>query len=309
MWLPMWVFDGNGFTMACLAVWIRNVALRWGSSATVRRSGVADATASNGSSQHVRISVATSGTDFTAPEADFAALTEVSDPIRSPRRRPRIRCRHREAKAATCSFRAPRHLQRTIVLLLVGSIAELRHAQRDCEAGIDRGRRFGRSRRDGPARRKKGSHRLLQGSGHACARSRTNSPTRLHGDLRVTQSQAGRPPSGVFFCRVLAISTRMNDAAVISVLIAAMVGSISSRSAVNIRLVSGWYWPPEMNRPTTVSSIAEMKAKMLPVSTLALICGSVTAKKLRKRLMPRLRATISCAGSKLCKPATTEVMT
>jgi hypothetical protein len=22
MWLPMWVFDGNGFTMACLAVWI-----------------------------------------------------------------------------------------------------------------------------------------------------------------------------------------------------------------------------------------------------------------------------------------------
>src|SRR5258707_11800054 len=29
MWLPMWVFDGNGFTMACLAVWIRNIALRW----------------------------------------------------------------------------------------------------------------------------------------------------------------------------------------------------------------------------------------------------------------------------------------
>jgi hypothetical protein len=28
MWFPMWVFDGNGFTMACLAVWIRNVALR-----------------------------------------------------------------------------------------------------------------------------------------------------------------------------------------------------------------------------------------------------------------------------------------
>jgi hypothetical protein len=26
----MRVFDGNGFTMACLAVWIRNVALRLG---------------------------------------------------------------------------------------------------------------------------------------------------------------------------------------------------------------------------------------------------------------------------------------
>jgi hypothetical protein len=29
MWLPMWVFDGKGFTMAYLAVWIRNVALRF----------------------------------------------------------------------------------------------------------------------------------------------------------------------------------------------------------------------------------------------------------------------------------------
>jgi hypothetical protein len=51
MWLPMWVFDGNGFTMACLVVWIRNVALRWGSSAMTMRSGAVDATASNGSSQ------------------------------------------------------------------------------------------------------------------------------------------------------------------------------------------------------------------------------------------------------------------
>jgi hypothetical protein len=43
----------------------------------------------------------------------------------------------------------------------------------------------------------------------------------------------------LFFCRVLAISTSRNEAAVISVLIEAMVGSISSRSAVNMRLVSG----------------------------------------------------------------------
>jgi hypothetical protein len=27
MWLPMCVFDGNGFTVACLAVWIRRRAL------------------------------------------------------------------------------------------------------------------------------------------------------------------------------------------------------------------------------------------------------------------------------------------
>jgi len=38
-----------------------------------------DATASNGSSQRARISVATSWTDFTAPEADFAALIRVAD--------------------------------------------------------------------------------------------------------------------------------------------------------------------------------------------------------------------------------------
>src|SRR5260370_29035995 len=74
MWLPMWVFDGNGFTMACLAVWIRNVAQRWGSSAMAGRSGAAYGTASNGSSQFCRISVATSGTDFISPQADFAAL-------------------------------------------------------------------------------------------------------------------------------------------------------------------------------------------------------------------------------------------
>jgi hypothetical protein len=37
-----------------------------------RRSGVVDATASNGSINVARISVATSGTDFTAPKADFA---------------------------------------------------------------------------------------------------------------------------------------------------------------------------------------------------------------------------------------------
>jgi hypothetical protein len=39
--------------MACLAVRIRNVALRWGSSAMTMRSGAVDATASNGSSQRL----------------------------------------------------------------------------------------------------------------------------------------------------------------------------------------------------------------------------------------------------------------
>src|SRR5580704_11666148 len=54
MWLPMWVFDGNGFTMACLAVLIRNVALRLGVFQKTMRSGVVDATASDGSGQRCR---------------------------------------------------------------------------------------------------------------------------------------------------------------------------------------------------------------------------------------------------------------
>src|SRR6202043_577669 len=47
----LWVFDGNGFTMACLAVRIRNGCPAWGDfrNDDAVRSG--DATASNGSSQ------------------------------------------------------------------------------------------------------------------------------------------------------------------------------------------------------------------------------------------------------------------
>src|ERR1700692_3323664 len=74
MWLPMRVFDGSGFTMACLAVLIRNVALRWGSSTRrcgqeqwMRRHPTAPVNVAG-------ISVATFGADFTAPEADFGAL-------------------------------------------------------------------------------------------------------------------------------------------------------------------------------------------------------------------------------------------
>src|SRR5580700_5236899 len=69
MWLPIWVLDGNGLTMACLAVWIRNVALRWGASAMTMRSEAVDATAPV---DVARIGVATSETDFTRSKAPFA---------------------------------------------------------------------------------------------------------------------------------------------------------------------------------------------------------------------------------------------
>src|SRR5258707_8428192 len=75
MWLPMWVFDGNGFTMACLAVWIRNVALRWGlpqwrggQERWMRRHPTAPINVA-------RISVATSGTDFTGAGGGFRIRT------------------------------------------------------------------------------------------------------------------------------------------------------------------------------------------------------------------------------------------
>src|SRR3954453_10196709 len=53
MWLPMWVFDGNGFTMECLAVWIRNLALPWGV-CMGGQLGAVNATALKGSSQLCR---------------------------------------------------------------------------------------------------------------------------------------------------------------------------------------------------------------------------------------------------------------
>src|SRR5258705_13837709 len=74
MWLPIWVFDGNGFTMVCLAVWIRNVALRWDLPQVTIRSGAVDATASTAPVNVARISVATSGAGFTASEAVFRSV-------------------------------------------------------------------------------------------------------------------------------------------------------------------------------------------------------------------------------------------
>src|SRR5271156_55844 len=65
MWLPMWVFDGKGLTMSCLAVRIRNVAPR------LRLFCNDDAVSSGGCDGiqrlQSRISVATSRTDFSAP--------------------------------------------------------------------------------------------------------------------------------------------------------------------------------------------------------------------------------------------------
>ena len=77
MWLPMWVFDGNGFTMACLVVWIWCVAprsdlpqSRCGLERWMRRYPTVPVNVAE-------ISVATSGTDFTEFEADLGNNAEV----------------------------------------------------------------------------------------------------------------------------------------------------------------------------------------------------------------------------------------
>ena len=71
-----------------------------------------------------------------------------------------------------------------------------------------------------------------RGAHHAAARRRVQSRQRV-------RSPPDFPAHAPFFDRLVATSTSMNETAVISVLMAAIVGSISSRSAVNIRLVSG----------------------------------------------------------------------
>jgi hypothetical protein len=78
-----------------------------------------------------------------------------------------------------------------------------------------------------------------------------------------------------------------------SVEIAAMVGSISSRNALNMRFVKVALSPPAMNNEITTSSREVMKASRAPEITEIRICGSVTVRNARKRVAPRLRATIS----------------
>src|ERR1700733_4246549 len=83
IWLPMWVFDGNGFTMVCLAVWIGNIVLCGVfSNDDLVVSGGCDGI-QRLQSRFARISVATPGTDFTAPERDFAALIRAAGFCRS----------------------------------------------------------------------------------------------------------------------------------------------------------------------------------------------------------------------------------
>src|SRR5262249_1137963 len=86
--------------------------------------------------------------------------------------------------------------------------------------------------------------------------------------------------------------SRMTESAMSSVEIEAMVGSISSRSALNMRLVKVALSPPAMNKEITTSSSEVMKANSAPEITEILICGSVTVRKAHARVAPRLRATI-----------------
>jgi len=91
---------------------------------------------------------------------------------------------------------------------------------------------------------------------------------------------------------------------------AAIVGSTLVASAGEHPLGQRLILAAEMKqRDDESSSLAEMNAKMPPAINAGLVFGSVTTKKLRSRVHTRLRATISCVASKLCKPAATEMTT
>src|SRR5690349_3543014 len=71
---------------------------------------------------------------------------------------------------------------------------------------------------------------------------------KLQGMLHTRAPSAIPPPRRL----MTTINTSVSVSAVSIVLIAAIVGSISSRNVTNIRRVSVWFGPPEMNNATTV---------------------------------------------------------
>ena len=80
---------------------------------------------------------------------------------------------------------------------------------------------------------------------------------------------------------------------------AAMVGSIWSRSALNMLRVSVELLPPAMNSARITSSKLVRNDSSAALTSEKRICGSVTVRKARARDAPRLRATISWFMSKL----------
>ena len=72
-----------------------------------------------------------------------------------------------------------------------------------------------------------------------------------------------------------------------------MVGSIWSRSALNMLRVSVEFEPPAMNSARITSSNEVRNDSSAAVTSAKRICGSVMPTKARARDAPRLRATIS----------------
>src|SRR5437899_3035961 len=74
---------------------------------------------------------------------------------------------------------------------------------------------------------------------------------------------------------------------------AATVGWTCSRTERNISRVSVLVSPRAMNSATTTSSSDDRNAKTADTTMLVRIWGSVTVRKARRRVAPRLRAAIS----------------
>ncbi len=90
-----------------------------------------------------------------------------------------------------------------------------------------------------------------------------------------------------------AISNRTVETSTMIVEVAAMVGSMKSRRAANICLVSVVLTPPETKITIITSSNDVRSDSRAAVTTENLICGSVIWKNAFTLVAPRLRATHS----------------
>src|SRR3546814_747877 len=75
--------------------------------------------------------------------------------------------------------------------------------------------------------------------------------------------------------------------------IAATVGSMMSRNAVNMRLVSVVVWLPEIKMAITTSSNEVRNANQPAPNVARRICGKVTVQKALKRVAPSTLAAFS----------------
>ena len=99
--------------------------------------------------------------------------------------------------------------------------------------------------------------------------------------------------SELLAARYCVTSNRVVEINIIMVEIAAIVGSMKSRKALNICLVMVAFFPPEIKMEMITSSKEVRKDNSAAVNTEKRICGRVIRKKAFDLVAPKLLATLS----------------